>query len=311
MTHQTQWIVVALLFHFATPIATLCAGDTPIFIASVDGEPIYLHEVRRQASAAVDLDRLPADVREQTLELALGQLINQRLVQRRLDREKLSTTEAEVSLQVEQLKTDLTARMKTWDDYLRLHGMTDQEMRRQLRWQTSWQRHVDRQLTEEALQKYFDARRRDFDGTRLHVRQILLKVDDEQNRSQALDRAEKLRKEIADARISFAQAAARDSIAPSAAAGGDQGWITRRGEYPESFSRAAFALNTGEISPPTESRFGVHLIQCVEIEQGAKTLGDVLDDVRTSAAAALFHEMAAAELPGAKVRRHPVNQPPP
>jgi len=38
----------------------------------------------------------------------------------------------------------------------------------------------------------------------------------------------------------------------------------------EAFSRAAFALQTGQISPPVRSPFGVHLIRCEAIKPGTE-----------------------------------------
>ena len=144
-----------------------------------------------------------------------------------------------------------------------------------MRWQISWDRYVEKSLNDENMQKYFDQHRRDFDGTRLRVAQILLKLpDDGTDESGVRDRAESIRGEIVAGKLSFAEAARKYSQAPSAAAGGEIGWIARHEPMPEAFAQAAFQLQVNEISPPTVTPLGVHLIQCREVEPGQRTWQD-------------------------------------
>jgi parvulin-like peptidyl-prolyl isomerase len=79
------------------------------------------------------------------------------------------------------------------------------------------------------------------------------------------------------------------------------GFVTRHGEHVEAFSKAAFALAPGEMSPPVVTPFGVHLIQCVEIKPGTKTLDDVREDVLAAATAELFRNRAASERKNARI----------
>lgn len=58
----------------------------------------------------------------------------------------------------------------------------------------------------------------------------------------------------------FAALAEELSDDPSAAAGGDLGWVTR-GRQVEGFDEAAFALEPGESSDVVETSFGFHIIQ--------------------------------------------------
>ena len=75
---------------------------------------------------------------------------------------------------------------------------------------------------------------------------------------------------ILSGKISFAEAAAKYSAGPSGKQGGRLGQIARHGPMSETFSRAAFALEVGQISPPTPTPFGVDLIRCDGIKPGGK-----------------------------------------
>ena len=61
---------------------------------------------------------------------------------------------------------------------------------------------------------------------------------------------------------------------------------------PESFAKAAFDLDVGQISPPVVTPFGVHLIQCLEVKPGQRPWHDVHEAVKLSATEYLFNWMA-------------------
>lgn len=63
--------------------------------------------------------------------------------------------------------------------------------------------------------------------------------------------------------LDFAQAAKTYSIGPSAAQGGDIGFITKNQVVPE-FGAVAFKLEIGETSEPVKSQFGWHIIKVLE-----------------------------------------------
>ena len=100
---------------------------------------------------------------------------------------------------------------------------------------------------------------------------------------------------------SFEEAARRHSAAPTSASGGDIGFIERHKPMHEAFSRAAFALNENEVSPPTITPFGVHLVRCIEIEPGQRTWQDARDELTSAVTLYLFNWSAEKERPRAEV----------
>jgi peptidyl-prolyl cis-trans isomerase SurA len=95
------------------------------------------------------------------------------------------------------------------------------------------------------------------------ARHILLTLNPELNAAQAQDRLQNLRESIVSRNTSFEEAARSNSQDGSAAQGGDLGWANPGMFVPE-FEQVMDRLREGDISAPTLSRFGVHLIQVLE-----------------------------------------------
>jgi parvulin-like peptidyl-prolyl isomerase len=162
-----------------------------------------------------------------------------------------AASKQDVDLALAELEKELKSQNLTLAMHAGKVGLTVADLRRALAWKLSWQRYLQRQLTEANLEKYFNKYRREFDGTQLRVAQVLFKLADDADDltiAAAKDRAEKLRHEIALGKLPFAAAAKQHSQAPSAAQGGDIGWIERHKPMPEEFSRAAYALKPDEIA---------------------------------------------------------------
>ena len=175
------------------------------------------------------------------------------------------------------LKTQLAAQRRSIDDLLKAESIGQADLDRQFAWNVVWRKYVARYATEERLAAYFAAHRRDFDGTQLVVSHILLRPSpgDAKTADGLLKQAEKIRQEIIAGKLTFAEAARKYSAGPSGKDGGRLGPIGRHGPMDESFSRAAFALEVGQVSQPVKTTFGVHLIRCDEIKPGTKKLADV------------------------------------
>ncbi|GAC1682659.1 MAG: hypothetical protein NVS9B3_00340 [Gemmatimonadaceae bacterium] len=102
----------------------------------------------------------------------------------------------------------------------------------------------------------------------------------------------------------FEQIAKRESQdSASRAMGGDLGW-NRRGHMVPEFDRMMFALNPGEISPPVETTFGIHIIrvdrvQPAEVKARHILLRPAIDSADIVAARARADSVAAKWRAGA------------
>ncbi len=281
------------------------AQSSPVQVATIDGEPVSAADVERELAAAYPNRKLAGDERRALLLRARDQVIDRRLVLRRLVRLGEAASTADMDYALARLEKQVTDKGQTLADHYERLGITRDQVRQTLLWQLSWQAYLNKHLTDDNLAKYFERNRRDFDGTQLKIAHILLKVagDDPTAREAAIKRAEELRTQIGGGKLSFADAARDHSAGPSAKSGGDIGWIERREPMPEAFSAAAFALQPGEVSPPVETTFGVHLIQVLEVKPGTRTWQDAADRLKPAATLFLFRRLAEQERQGAKVER--------
>ncbi len=287
-------------------LAGLAVGQSsPTPVATIDGETVYAAEALRELAAAYPNRKLEGDERRVLLARARDQVIDRRLVLRRLVRQGEAASSDDVDHALARLEKQVTDKGQALDEhYLRL-GLTREAVRQTLLWQLSWQAYLNKHLTDANLAKYFEQHRRDFDGTQLKVAHILLKAasDDPAARAAAIKRADDLRASVVGGKLTFAAAAREHGAGPSAKAGGDIGWIERREPMPEAFSAAAFALKPGEVSPPVETTFGVHLIQVLEVKSGTKTWQEVAVRLKPAATLFLFRRLAEQEGQGTKVER--------
>jgi parvulin-like peptidyl-prolyl isomerase len=273
-------------------------------LATVDGKPIFSLEVDR-ALAALTASAPAAEKGAAAVRAAvLNQLIDRRLVQAALEQAHLAATPDEVELEITRLKAELARSMQTLDQFLLKTGQTESMLKAELSWQLTWQQYLQKHATDEALESYFKARHREFDGTELRVSHILFRpmiAGDETAVAALFKQAAEVRRQILAGEIKFADAAEKYSAGPSRHQGGDLGFVARHGVMVEPFTRAAFALEKGEISPPVATVFGIHLITVTDEKPGDKKLADARDVVRSALAEQLFEQLAARQRPKAKI----------
>ena len=189
----------------------------PVLAAKVDGKPIYVQQVERQLESV--LRGRPADTAGRPLlqAVALEQLIRRQLILIWLTRSGQAASARDVDFEIKRLERSLERQGTSLVDYCRRQRLNDEQLRESLLWQLSWQRFLDRYLTAENLQRYFEQHRREWDGSRLRLAHILLKVDvtDSAKVAAAQAKAEGIREEIVTGKRTFAEAAREYSDGPS------------------------------------------------------------------------------------------------
>jgi len=273
--------------------------DKSPVLVTVNGTPI----TENQLALYRLLHRLPDDSSPGARRAVLEQLVDNELMRQLLQDRRAEPDPKRLAAGVETLKADLRRREKESPKTAKVE-ITDAALRRELFVPLAWQYHLGRVLTSSTLQDEFERHRSQYDGTEVRASQIFVKVTPQDPANKAKESEEKLtalRAEIASGKISFAEAARKDSEAPSAEKGGDVGYFAYRGPMPAEVCRVVFALKTGEVSQPFRTPFGVHLYTVTEIRPGNLSLEDVRSTVIRRVASELWDQLVAQARKTAKI----------
>lgn len=289
----------------ANPAATSTPAAAPAGAASnagiaayVGGKPIYVRQVEQMYAAATHGQNVSSDTAARMKAGVLLQLIDRQLAQAYLDKAGFAATPDQIDAEITHMKSELDRAHQTLPQYLARTGQTDAILRAEVAWQVSWQKFLRAQLTDEAIQAFFNDHHAEFDGSQLRVSHILLRpttVGDDAAVATLVKQAEQIRQQIMSGQITFEAAAEKYSAGPSRHRGGDLGFIPRHGQMVEPFAKAAFALKKGEISDPVATVFGIHLIRVTDVQPGDRTLDDVRDAVKAALIEHLFAQLVARE----------------
>ncbi len=125
--------------------------------------------------------------------------------------------------------------------------------------------------------------------TETRVRHILLRPNSQLSQNAARAKLAEDRRAIEAGKADFAQLAQEQSQDTSSTSGGDLGWVGPGMFVPE-FEQVMNKLAIGQMSDPTVSRFGVHLIQVLARREAAISEREVRDMVRNSLREKKFDE---------------------
>ncbi len=205
-----------------TPQIELKPGN-PV-VAVVNGQEIMRSDVFAFIAG------LPQDVRQmpltQLFELAVQQLVNAKLVEKKAAQANLENDEA-VKEQLDQAKEQIVRNVFI-------------------------QRQIEERMTDEKMQALYKAyAERVGDIQETKASHIL--VDSKETAEELISKVKK--------GADFAELAKENSTGPSAERGGDLGWFAK-GEMVPEFSEAAFAAEPGDIvDEPVQTQFGWHVIK--------------------------------------------------
>ena len=269
-----------------------------------------LVQVNGRAITQADLDTaylvrgIPPERRSAMRKLLLERLVDESLIAQFLRRRHIKPNRAALDEQVERILAFIRRRGEEPEDLLQKLGLNQQQIREQLSLPLAWKTYVRAAITGGQLKSYFEAHRRELDGTEVRARHIVLKVPPGAPAAEwerATKQLDAVRQEIRSGARSFADAARKYSEGPSKRNGGDVGFFAHRGTMPAPFADAAFALALREVSHPVRTNAGVHLIEVTDERPGQLSLEDVRPAVFERLAAQMWEERVAALREQAKI----------
>lgn len=284
------------------PVVAVLVGDSPIFVS----------EVHRNVQAAIQGKPVTKAQLMLLQAKTLNQLIQHRLVTLRLEALERGATEAEINAAIAQLEEQLASRSEIMDDFLQKQAITLDTVRAEMAFKIGSSKYLSEELTDEALEAYFEEHRPRYDGSLLNVGHILLQINgpNKANATKAtLNKAVALRESIVSGEQTFEEAAKLHSAGPSRHDRGQLGFIPRRGVMDETFSQAAFELKQGEISPPIVTKFGVHLIRWTEVHEGKKHWTEVKDQLQKALGNELLNALANTQRETTQITQASASQP--
>ena len=234
----------------------------------------------------------------------LEQLIDRKLIQTELFRRRARSDSKKLKFQMERTEKLLRETGVEPSAWLRERGMTKSELRKEVSFNVLWDSWTERRLTRDVLREHFSKQKSRYDGTKVRLSQILLRVDgdDESDWSAKLAEMGVLRLKIVDGETDFAEAARQHSDSPSGKAGGDVGWLAFGARIPRDVCTAVFNLEVGEVSEPVRSAFGIHLCKVTDCRPGDLSLEDARTQILRELKLQLWGELVAEQREKAEIR---------
>lgn len=273
----------AILAASLTAIPASARGpDAPAAI--VNGETITIGEIDAFLAQRPLARTQAAEQQRQLRRDVLSVLIDDLVLRQFLKVHGAAIERAQVDQQFKALEARLASQQKSLDDYLKQTRQTKEQVRANMEAVLQWSNYATKLITASDQRKYFDENRPYFDRAMVRTSHIVIRVPPgapETERQAAQARLRALRDEIVTGHVTFAQAAARNSQCPSAAQGGDLGYIARKWMVDEPIARAAFTQELNGVGDVVASDMGYHLIQVTDKRPGDPAL---FEDPRVQAA---------------------------
>lgn len=250
-------------------------------VATVGDQKITNTELDNMVRSQLRGQQVPPEVMTNLREAFLESMIQNALVTQFVAAKNIQVEKAEVDETIAQIKKQVEEAGADLATVLKAQGLTEESLRARLASEMAVEKYAKAEVTDQKAEEYFNAHKKEFDGTQVKASHILLKYDDsstDEEKKAANAKMASIRKEITDG-ADFAEAAKQHSACPSSAQGGDLGFFARHGQMVEPFAAAAFGLEPGAVSEPVETRFGLHLIKVTEVKPGEMKFDEAKDAV--------------------------------
>ncbi|MDO8481104.1 MAG: peptidylprolyl isomerase [Nanoarchaeota archaeon] len=263
------------------------------------------YSLRAQSSEAVARVN-GASITEEQLTIALAnnpllsrgemleQLINREMLTQEAKKQGFNPSEEEIQQQYTQISLSFPSQ-QAFEDALKEANLTKEQLLQDMRDRSAITAYLmgavpNTTVSDEEAQAYYTAHAEEFKAKpgQIHVAHILVATEAE---------AEAVLNQL-EAGADYRKLAANLSLDPTAVdTGGDLGFISL-GQTVEEFERAAFRLNTSDVSAPVQTQYGYHIIirlqdtisyleasntvtQLAETEKRAAAVESLLADLRS------------------------------
>jgi peptidyl-prolyl cis-trans isomerase C len=266
-----------------------------VIVAKVYGDSITEKQVLVAINQLAQRKQMPPQQMQQKDILlfteAVDTLVNMSLLKNEAKAQKLTTDKAKVEETYQGIVKGFPNEAE-FKKTLNAQGMTDASLHTAIEENLLNQQVVDaatKNVPAPApadIQKFYDGNPQYFaKPERVHAAHILLRIPaaaTPEKKAELKQRLEGIRADIESKKITFAEAAAKNSEDPTnAGKGGDLGFFPR-GQMVKPFDEAAFTTKPGNLSGIIETQFGYHLINVIELQAAGKaTLDESKQNIQT------------------------------
>ncbi len=274
-----------------TPAALRAGQPVDAIVASVDGEPVTMRDLKAFSAAhGVPLpeDDSPESVR--TRRDALHGLLEDKVLEMELKTFAAAVDDRAIDRYIEKVRERSHASEAELRAELTQHGMTWAQYRKQVKLDLQKMEMIDHRvrqkinITPEQIKAYYDGHRQEFTvkDEQFELAQILVAVAPDapaDKRAAARKKAEALRKQ-ALAGEDFSDLARKNSDDESAAKGGELGTFGPD-EILDQIKVAVAKLDSGQISEIVETSHGFHILKVEQHRRpGVRPLSELREEIR-------------------------------
>jgi parvulin-like peptidyl-prolyl isomerase len=285
----------------AAPRTAHAQGAVDRVVASVDGDPITVHDLKTFAAVNKVTLSDPDDVNSSETKAVLKGVISERLLESEVKKYKDQVDDRQIDEYITnfeqgngmtdaQLRAQLQSQGHTYEEF-RKHARL--ELQKMVMIQKEVRQKVN--ISPDEVKAYYDAHRDEFSVGKesFKVAQILIALPPNPTPAQvvaARTKADGIRKQLVDG-ADFGKLASQYSDDDSKSQGGELGDFSR-GDMIDPIQNAVDHMKVGDISEPIQTEHGFHIVKLEAHDQvGAKPFSDVSNQIREK----LISEKAQAQ----------------
>ena len=269
-------------------------------VAIVNDDPISISDVRERARMlllSLGGSQPTQQQLQQITSQALDELIDEKLQLQEAGEYDVEITEAEIASAVENMARQSGTDRETLVGTLLAAGVNPSSLEDQTRAEIAWRRIMGGlygsriRISENQISEQIKRLKASSKETQYQLSEIFLYAPTEAEQAQALEGAKTIIEQL-EAGAPFQVAAQRFSSAPTAATGGDMGWVTIK-DISEELAPAVSAMSGPGLTDPIVASDGVYIMQVRNKREPSQTTS-MVDVVRVSVVDGSRDALAAA-----------------
>ncbi|WP_035724039.1 peptidylprolyl isomerase [Fodinicurvata fenggangensis] len=208
------------------------------------------------------------ETRQNLAPQVLRQLIDERLQRQEAERLALEVPEAEVEAAVEEIAQRNGSTVEEFDRMLEQNGIAPSTLRQQVRTTIAWNRVLSArvvpevQITQEEIEFALEQFQQTSNQSQVRVAEIFLPFDSPSERGEVRELAEQIFREVRRG-ADFRSLARQFSQSPTAARGGDLGWVLPT-ELDPDVAREVEDMGRNDLAGPIEAVNGYYIIAVID-----------------------------------------------